>query len=76
MRKAMIIFPILMIAGCGEPDPATAPSDEPDPTPQVDTDPTPQTGTGGDSETTAPDATVNGAPGAQPMENQPTPSDN
>lgn len=76
MFRALTIIPFLVVAGCSEPDPSTAPSSEPDPTPQVDTDPTPQTGTGGESETNSPDATVNGAPGAEPMENQPTPSDN
>jgi hypothetical protein len=34
-------------------------------TPQVDTDPTPDTGTGGESQTKAPEGTVNGAPAGQ-----------
>lgn len=32
-------------------------------TPEVDTDPTPDTGTGGETQTTSPDGTINGAPG-------------
>ena len=75
MLKVLTAISLLAIAGCSEPNPETTPSSEPDPTPQVDTDPTPQTGTGGESETSSPDATINGAPGAAPMENQPTPSD-
>jgi len=75
MRKLLIVLPLVALAACSE-DPIKTPSSEPDPTPQVDTDPTPQTGTGGDSETIAPDGTTNGAPGAAPMENQPTPTDN
>lgn len=76
MLRLLAFTLLLIISGCSEPDPVTAPSSEPDPTPQVDTDPTPQTGSGGESEATSPDATVNGAPGAGPMENQPTPTDN
>lgn len=75
MRKLLLALPILIVAACSD-DPVQKPTTEPDPTPQVDTDPTPQTGTGGESESTSPDGTTNGAPGAAPMQNQPTPSDN
>lgn len=75
MKRAMLVLPLLAVLGCNQPDPDTAPSSETDPTPQVDTDPTPQTGTGGDTQTSSPDGTVNGAPGADPMENQGTPTD-
>jgi hypothetical protein len=34
-------------------------------TPQIDADPTPDTGTGGESQTKAPEGTVNGAPAGQ-----------
>jgi len=75
MKKLLAVCAIVIASGCSQEDPAKAPSTETDPTPQVDTDPTPDTGTGGPSQSASPDATTNSAPGAEPMENQPTPSD-
>ena len=74
MKKIFAVFAIVVASGCSQ-DPAKAPSTETDPTAQVDTDPTPQTGTGGPSQSADPDTTTNGAPGAKPVENQPTPTD-
>ncbi len=76
MRKLLYALPLMALFACSDTDPDTAKSSEPDPTPTVDTDPTPQTGTGGEMPMSSPDQTTNGAPGAAPMENQPTPSDN
>ena len=60
---------LLALAGCDRSEPEAQGTTEPVPPEAVDQDPTPQTGTGGPSETAAPDATVNGAPGAQPAQN-------
>jgi hypothetical protein len=56
-------------AGCSDnpsPDASEAANTLPENrTPQIDADPTPDTGTGGESQTRAPDGTVNGAPAGQ-----------
>jgi len=75
MKKLFAVCVVLIASGCSQEDPVKAPSTETDPTAQVDTDPTPDTGTGGPSQSANPDSTTNGAPGAKPMENQPTPTD-
>ncbi len=76
MKRLLFVLPIIVLSACNDTDSATTRSTEPDPTPQIDTDPTPDTGTGGATQQIAPDGTLNGAPGANPMNNQPTPSDN
>ena len=76
MKYAILAVSLLALAACSNSGSETKPSTEADPTPQVDTDPTPDTGTGGATEAAKPDSTVNGAPGAKPMDNQPTPTDN
>jgi hypothetical protein len=75
LKNLLAAISIILVAGCSDTDPATAPSAETDPTPRVDTDPTPQTGTGGESEAAGPDATTNSAPGGEAMEKQGTPTD-
>jgi hypothetical protein len=60
---------LLALAGCNQPDAEAPGSNTAVPAESVDTDPTPQTGTGGPSETASPDATVNGAPAAEPEQN-------
>ena len=75
MKQLLAVIAMLLVVGCSEQDPIATPSAETDPSPQVDTDPTPETGTGGPSQSTSPDTTTNGAPGAAPMNNQPTPTD-
>jgi hypothetical protein len=75
MKYLLVAGIVLMASGCSEQDPMKAPSSETDPTPQVDTDPTPQTGSGGPTQSASPDSTINGAPGAKPMQNQPTSTD-
>jgi hypothetical protein len=75
MKQIIAAICLVGVAGCSEQDPVNAASAEVDPAPQVDTDPTPQTSTGGPSQTNSRDATVNGPPGAEPMENQPIPTD-
>jgi hypothetical protein len=75
MRQLFAAIAVIMFTGCSDSDPTKAPSTETDPTPQVDTDPTPQTGTGGPTQSANPDSSTNGAPGATPLDNQPTPTD-
>ena len=61
---------LLALAGCDQSDPNAQGTSQPVPA-EVDQDPTPQTGTGGPSETAAPDATVNSAPGVGTTQEQP-----
>ncbi len=75
LKRLLAVIAIVLVSGCTDTDPATAPSAETDPTPRVDTDPTPQTGTGGESEAASPDATTNSAPGGAAMEKHGTPTD-
>jgi len=63
------------VVGCSDTDSTTTQSTQTDPNPQIDTDPTPQTGTGGEQPKASSDGTLNGAPGAEPMKNQGTPTD-
>jgi len=74
MRKLLAALSLIALVGCSESE--TSRPTEADPNPQIDADPTPQTGSGGDSQTATPDTTVNGSPGAKPLANQPTPTDN
>ena len=67
MRKSNWLWiPLVLFAAiaCDEPDPNAPGSDPPIQNPPVDKDPTPQTGTGGESQTSEPDVTTNGAPAA------------
>lgn len=80
MRHSLTLLPAMLVlglasAGCNDnsspqsqPDASSLPerqSPSVDQTPDVDADPTPDTGTGGESQTTAPDGTVNSAPSGQ-----------
>lgn len=76
MTRLLLSLPFVLLAACSDTDSTTTRSTEPDPTARVDTDPTPDTGTGGPAQYSTPDKTLNGSPGAAPMHNQPTPSDN
>jgi hypothetical protein len=75
MKRLLAVCVVVIASSCSQEDATKAPSSETDPAVQIDTDPTPQTGSGGPSQASSPDATVNGAPGAEPMENQPTSTD-
>jgi hypothetical protein len=52
-RKFAIIFGVLVLAGCNQPDPNQRGSDLPIQNPPTE-NPSPQTGTGGDSQTNPP----------------------
>ncbi len=64
---ALALLLALGASGCNDnsapearPDANSLPEQQ---TPEVDAEPTPDTGTGGETQTTSPDSTVNGAPG-------------